>query len=110
MPEPGAWTAAEKLSSTGGIEFSRLPPEFHFATLCASLCPKMTETLEHLLNEHEAASRLGLAVATLRRWRWSGHGPRFAKIGRAVRYDPVELRAYIDAQTRRSTSDVGMTP
>jgi predicted DNA-binding transcriptional regulator AlpA len=64
-------------------------------------------TTENLLNEHEAAAVLKLAVPTLRRWRWSGHGPRFAKIGRAVRYDPAELRAYIEAQTRRSTSDTG---
>jgi len=62
---------------------------------------------EHLLNEHEAAALLSLAVPTLRRWRWSGHGPRFAKIRRAVRDDPAELRAYIERQTRRSTSDAG---
>jgi putative DNA primase/helicase len=45
-----------------------------------------------LLNEHEAAQLLNLAVATLRRWRWIGNGPAFAKIGRAVRYDPVNGR------------------
>ncbi len=67
----------------------------------------MTQNTEHLLNEHEAAALLSLAVPTLRRWRWSGNGPRFAKIGRAVRYDPAELRTYIEAQTRRSTSDTG---
>ena len=65
----------------------------------------MTHNAEHLLNEHEAAAVLNLAVPTLRRWRWAGCGPRFAKIGRAVRYDPRELRAYVARQTRRSTSD-----
>lgn len=67
----------------------------------------MTQSTEHLLNEQEAAALLHLAVPTLRRWRWSGHGPRFAKIGRAVRYDPAELRAYITRQMRCSTSDTG---
>jgi predicted DNA-binding transcriptional regulator AlpA len=67
----------------------------------------MTQNTEHLLNEHEAAALLHLAVPTLRRWRWSGQGPRFVKIGRAVRYDPSELRAYIERQTRSSTSDPG---
>lgn len=67
----------------------------------------LTSTSEQLLNEHEAAALLNLAVPTLRRWRWSGHGPRFAKIGRAVRYEPRELRAYVERQTRRSTSDAG---
>jgi predicted DNA-binding transcriptional regulator AlpA len=66
-----------------------------------------TESTEKLLNEIEAAALLNLKVPTLRRWRWSGHGPRFAKIGRAVRYDPRELRAFIQAQTRCSTSDPG---
>jgi predicted DNA-binding transcriptional regulator AlpA len=64
-----------------------------------------TQTTGQLLNECETAALLKLAVPTLRRWRWAGCGPRFAKIGRAVRYDPAELRAYIEAQTRRSTSD-----
>ena len=64
----------------------------------------MTHNAERLLNEHEAAAVLNLAVPTLRRWRWAGCGPRFAKIGRAVRYDPAELWAYIEAQTRRSTT------
>lgn len=60
-----------------------------------------------LLTEHEAAQQLNLSVLTLRRWRWSGHGPRFAKIGRSVRYSPAELRAYIERQMRQSTSDGG---
>ncbi len=74
----------------------------------------MAQNSEHLLNQNEslkneveAAALLNIAVPTLRRWRWSGDGPRFAKIGRAVRYDPAELRAYIERQTRRSTSDTG---
>ena len=67
----------------------------------------MTQTLEPLRNEHEAAALLNVAVPTLRRWRWSGHGPRFVKIGRAVSYDHAELRAYLQQQTRRSTSDPG---
>jgi predicted DNA-binding transcriptional regulator AlpA len=64
-----------------------------------------TDNAEKLLNETEAAQLLNLAVPTLRRWRWAGCGPRFAKIGRAVRYDPRELRSYIEAHTRGSTSD-----
>jgi len=59
-----------------------------------------------LLNEREAAERLGLAVATLRRWRWAGRGPRFLKIGAtAVRYSLEELDAFLAAAQRTSTSD-----
>ncbi len=60
-----------------------------------------------LLTETEAAALLGLKVATLRRWRWAGKGPRFLKIGGAVRYDPADLEAFIDEARRTSTSDDG---
>jgi predicted site-specific integrase-resolvase len=60
-----------------------------------------------LINEHTAAEILGLKVATLRRWRWSGDGPPFVRVGAAVRYDPSDLAAYIEAHRRRSTSDPG---
>ena len=59
---------------------------------------------EGLINEHEAARRLGLKVSTLRRWRWQGCGPTFCRIGAAVRYDPRELADFIDAGRRTSTS------
>ncbi len=60
-----------------------------------------------LVTEHEAARLLGLSVKTLRRWRWAGKGPNFVKIGSAVRYEPAELQALIDAGRRTSTSDNG---
>ena len=61
-----------------------------------------------LLNESEVAEALGLKVTTLRRWRWAGKPPRFLKIGSAVRYDPAELAAFIEAARRTSTSDAGV--
>ena len=60
-----------------------------------------------LINEHEAAEYLAMRVATLRRWRWSGMGPPYCKIGAAVRYDPADLNAFIEAGRRNSTSDPG---
>lgn len=59
----------------------------------------------HLLNEAEAARRLGLSPKTLRRWRWAGNNLPFLKIGSAVRYDPVELDAFVEAARRQSTSE-----
>ena len=61
----------------------------------------------HLVNEHEAAARLGIKVSTLRRWRWAGQGICFIKIGTSVRYDPQDIRAFIEAGRRSSTSDDG---
>ena len=60
-----------------------------------------------LVNEAEAARMLGLSVKTLRRWRWAGRPPRFVKVGAAVRYDPADLEAFIEAGRRTSTSDPG---
>ncbi len=62
---------------------------------------------DRLIDEREAAARLGLKVATLRRWRWAGKPPRFLKIGAAVRYHPAEIAAFIGAARRTSTSDPG---
>ncbi len=62
---------------------------------------------EGLIDEHEAARILGLSVKTLRRWRWQGRELEFFKIGHAVRYEPAEIRRYIDAGRRSSTSQPG---
>lgn len=68
----------------------------------------MENTSTHrLVNERKAAERLGIKVCTIRRWHWSGDGPPFIKVGAAVRYDVVDLEAFIDAGRRTSTSDRG---
>ncbi len=63
--------------------------------------------LEPLVDDREAARVLGVKQATLQRWRWAGRGPRFIKIGRAVRYALEDLAAFRDAGARTSTSDPG---
>lgn len=61
------------------------------------------------LSEKEAADYLGLTVHTMRRWRWSGDGPRFLKMGSRCLYPVAELEAYQASCLRRSTSDPGPT-
>ena len=60
-----------------------------------------------LLNTEEAAKRLGLSPRTLERYRVSGEGPEFLKLGRAVRYAVSKLNRWLERCTRRSTSDDG---
>jgi predicted DNA-binding transcriptional regulator AlpA len=48
-----------------------------------------------LLNEAEAAERLGWSKRTLQRRRWQRLPPSFIKIGRSVRYDPAAIDAFI---------------
>jgi len=60
-----------------------------------------------LLTPEQAAALLNLKAKTLARWRWAGCGPRFMKIGEAVRYAENDLQAFIKAGLRMSTSDQG---
>lgn len=63
---------------------------------------------QRLLTTNQAAERLGLSRRTLESWRLTGNGPQFRRIGpRLVRYDSVDLQAFVDAQVQRSTSDPG---
>jgi hypothetical protein len=63
--------------------------------------------LDQLLTVNEAAKILRCSVASLNRWRLTGEGPRFIYVGRRVRYARTALAAFINASTRRSTSDPG---
>ncbi|WP_417455909.1 helix-turn-helix transcriptional regulator [Kordiimonas sp.] len=56
-----------------------------------------------MLTTHEAARLLGLAPSTLNKWRLYGLGPRFVKLGRAVRYRRPDVDAYLASHTHTST-------
>ena len=60
-----------------------------------------------LLTTEQAAKRLGLSPRTLERYRVSGEGPEFLKIGRWVRYTASKLNRWLEGCARRSTSDDG---
>lgn len=47
------------------------------------------------LTEGEAATRLGLKVATLRAWRNQGRGPAYVRLGRAIRYLSADLDEFL---------------
>ena len=51
-----------------------------------------------LFNEHEVARITGMSLASVRRWRLLGFGPKPIKLGAAVRYHPDDVRAWIEAQ------------
>ena len=58
-----------------------------------------------LVNENVIAEESGLSVKTLRQWRFAGSGPPYYKLGRAVRYDPEEFKAWYATRKRLSTSE-----
>jgi predicted DNA-binding transcriptional regulator AlpA len=55
-------------------------------------------TLEELLTERDVARITGLSVASIRRWRLLRQGPRFIKLGAAVRYKPEDLSAWLESR------------
>lgn len=67
---------------------------------------KTTEFVTRRLRTPEAARYVGLAPATLNKYRCVGGGPVFGRLGRAVVYTVASLDAWCEAQgQRRSTSD-----
>jgi excisionase family DNA binding protein len=46
------------------------------------------------LTDVDVAARLGVSRFTVRSWRIKGVGPRFMKMGRAVRYRPQDVDEY----------------
>jgi predicted DNA-binding transcriptional regulator AlpA len=65
----------------------------------------MSADIDAALNENQAAEFLGLSVRTLQAWRVRGGGPRYMKIGRAVRYQRRALVAFQDSHTVSSTTE-----
>jgi predicted DNA-binding transcriptional regulator AlpA len=60
---------------------------------------------ERLLTPSETADLLGVSLSWLAKARLRGDGPRYIKIGRAVRYPESAIRDYLKARTRTSTSE-----
>ncbi|MCO6052365.1 helix-turn-helix domain-containing protein [Mesorhizobium sp. RP14(2022)] len=59
----------------------------------------MHETQEHL-SQRELAKRWRLSPRTLERWRFTGTGPRFLKLGGRCVYRLQEVEAFESAQLR----------
>ena len=58
-----------------------------------------------LLRSDEAAGILNVKPTTLERWRMTGGGPPYLKLGKVVRYRRSDLEAFAAASTRKSTSE-----
>ncbi|QRI63611.1 helix-turn-helix domain-containing protein [Shinella sp. PSBB067] len=58
----------------------------------------------HMLRTPQAAKYLNISASTLNKLRLVGGGPRYAKLGKSVVYDPADLDAWVEANRRTSTS------
>ena len=52
--------------------------------------------MERLLSAGEVADLLQVPKATLYAWRYKGVGPVGYRVGRHVRYDPADVKAWLD--------------
>mgnify|MGYP003681822798 FL=1 len=55
-----------------------------------------------------AASYCGLSKSTFDKYRLTGEGPIFIKLGRSVVYDTFDLDEWLKENKRKSTSDGGL--
>ena len=65
------------------------------------------EGIDPLLTVCETAEILRCSVHSLNKWRLTGNGPRFVRVGSRVRYRLSAIADFIENSTRASTSDTG---
>ena len=77
------------------------------AVSLASCGESVAEDDPGLLTTRQTAAQVGLSPRTLERFRVTGQGPRFLKLGRRVRYAREDIEYWLKGCVRRSTSDDG---
>ena len=56
------------------------------------------EISERLWTIQDASQFLNVPVNTLYQWRVTGDGPRAFKLGKHLRYDPADIRAWLETR------------
>lgn len=77
------------------------PPAPPPTTSAVVLAPALAEPL---LTDDEAATLLSLSVATLKKWRRIRRGPRYYRLGSAIRYRREDLEAFISGSAANPRS------
>lgn len=54
---------------------------------------------DHLTwSPQQAADAIGAARQTLAKWRCEGRGPKYARVGRSIRYRPADVHQWLAEQ------------
>jgi hypothetical protein len=64
---------------------------------------KETEMKANCINQIQLAVRWGISHRTLERWRWTGEGPKFVKLGGRVVYRLSDIEEYEQTMLRTCT-------
>ena len=65
-----------------------------------------TQRTRQWLTPKQAANRYQLGLSTLAKWRLTGTGPVFFKLGAKVLYDAGDFDAWLDSKRVTSTSQL----
>jgi excisionase family DNA binding protein len=58
-----------------------------------------------MMTEAEVAAHLRVSASTLRRWRRTGDGPSWSRVGRRPRYSRIELDAWLLERSGAADAD-----
>ena len=62
------------------------------------------DQIPKILDVKELSARLRVGVATLNRWRCTGEGPAFIKLGHRVGYTVDDINSWLEGERRTFTS------
>jgi predicted DNA-binding transcriptional regulator AlpA len=77
----------------------------HIARACSQEFLMSSSSISPYCDTQGASQHSGLSKSFLEKLRVTGDGPRFIKIGKAVRYKVADIDAWLAAQARNSTSE-----
>ncbi|MFC0002817.1 helix-turn-helix transcriptional regulator [Micromonospora siamensis] len=60
-----------------------------------------TRTIEPLWTAEDVSTFLGIPVSTLYQWRYRRTGPKASRVGRHLRYNPADVRAWLEEAADR---------
>lgn len=62
---------------------------------------KEIEIVNGMMTPQQLAAFLQVSTSTLKAWRISREGPRFARVGRSIRYKYAEVDAWVESVSRK---------
>jgi predicted DNA-binding transcriptional regulator AlpA len=65
--------------------------------------PRIISKPSEIMTEHEVAAFVKMSIATVRRWRLFRTGPKFVKIGSAVRYCRQDVDTWLNSCAATAT-------
>ena len=92
------------MQSVTTLVCDKTTPDYPRRSLMRGMAMHSHAQVSQFVKEQRAAEILGLSVKTLRGWRLRGNGPRYAKLGRSVRYAICDLEDFAASCIRKSTS------